>query len=301
MNTLTKPQVQRAVDLSRRTGAPLMGCLLNLATTPSRLGGVGLEVDDEASPITGLLDVAVVADFALGFAVRRATQQLRRALPTICLALNLTAELPAAGAARVSAAPATVGTNTSLSSATGLIHSSTGTLIGHCSAMFAVPNGPLLEPLPWELPAAESDASPTSAREERSDSEETVRIICEAVEQARQRNKSWLDILLGLVSPVTVNGAQTERVFLDRTLVANRSGYLQGGVLFAVGALSAIVSDSAEPICADMKFVRPARVDLPLGIETSVERRGRRTEFASSRLYQDDALIATGSFVFRCQ
>jgi acyl-coenzyme A thioesterase PaaI-like protein len=252
-------------------------------------------VDDEIGAVTGLLDVAVIADFALGFSVRHATQQLRRALPTIGLVLNLTADLPAAGAARVSTAPVTVHTATSISSAGGLIHSSTGALIGHCSAMFAGPSGPPVEPLPWELPVTETEPTDTCA------SEETVGFIRDAVEQAGARHASWLDVLLGLVSPVTQSGTRTERVFLDRHLVANRSGYVQGGVLFALGALSPAVSESAKPMCGDMQFIRPARADLPLAIEASIEHLGRRTEFASSRLYQNEVLIATGSYAFRCQ
>lgn len=291
-------QIRRAMDISRRTGAPLLGCLFNLTLAPSRLGGVGLRVDDGVSALTGVLDIAVVADFALGYAVRQVTQQLRSAVPTIDLALNLTADLPAGGAAGVSTSPATVHTSTSLGSATGEIQSSSGDLIGHCSAVFAGPRGQAVEPLPWELPSNDDAATLDSTPEERDNDDETARIIREAVTQADQQHKAWPDVLLGLVAPTLAPGRSTERVFLARTLVANRSGFIQGGVLFALGVESSR-SDPAELVCGDMRFIRPARADLPLHIETRVEHHGRRTEFASSHLYQDDVLVATGTFAFR--
>lgn len=296
----TDLQIRRALGHSRRTCAPLLGCLLNLEPAPSALGGVGLQVDQSISEVTGLLEVAVVADFALGYSVRQAMQETRWAVPTIGISINLTAELPVYGAARVSATRATVHTSTSLSSATGLAHTSTGASIGHCSALFAVPHRQAVEPLPWELPLTEKSSwLPSAVDEHNGDDDETVGVICQAVAKAGHEDKSWLDVLLDLVSPVVERSGHIERLFLDSALVANRAGHIQGGVLFALGAVSPFGRDSAGPICGDMKFLRPARADLPLRIETNGEDRGRRTEFVSTHLYQGDAIVATGSYVFR--
>lgn len=231
-------------------------------------------VDDEtvelrvATPSAGLADVAAVADFALGAALRRRVGA-GQGLPTVTLTLEL--DVGSAFAATwVRAWGGSV--HAGLGRAHGVLLDRTGP-IGHCSATFAVPpDATGLEPLPWETGADRDGAETRAIGPADAVSAETL-----------------------VAAASSIAGSTTTLRPVDSML--NRSGSVQGAMLFRVAASFPRVP--TRLVSGHVQFLHPADARSPVTATPTVLAETRRTLFVHSRLRQQGRVVAAGSFVLR--
>ncbi|MGV6874186.1 PaaI family thioesterase [Pseudochelatococcus sp. B33] len=116
------------------------------------------------------------------------------------------------------------------------------------------------------------------------------------------------DGFVGLVGPIYEwNGAsETGRFgFLSEDKHRNRGGYVQGGMLmtFADRAMGATArKDDPGRVQAtvqlDVHFIRPARIGVPIEIETRVIRETRKLAFIEGTLTSEGDIIARANGVW---
>lgn len=213
-------------------------------------------------PAAGLTDVAALADFALGGALR-ATLGAGRTLPTISLTLELD-EGRVAQATAVRAWAESV--HDDLGRAHGVILAGQDQ-IGHCAATFAVPaQRNDLEPLPWETSTGDPLVNPAAAR-----SAEAMMMDASSV----------------------AGDATTLR---PEATMLNRSGSVQGSALFGLAAR--FRRPALRMISGHLQFFRPAAVGAPLSCKPVVLSQTRRLVFVQCLLRQRHSSVAAGGFVF---
>lgn len=212
----------------------------------------------------GLTDGAILADFALGAALRARLGPGQR-LPTITLTVEIEpARLSSGTSVRSWAEPVHLG----LGRSHGVfLHG--GERIGHCSATFAVPQrGTDLEPLPWEV----TQSAPPADGAEPAAAEAVFARACST-------------------------DGETATVLQPIPALLNRSGSLQGGVLFRLAA--SLSRDDARMVSGHVQFLAVTEADQPVTVDSHPTGETRRTLFVHSLVRQQDRLLAAGSFLFR--
>lgn len=221
-----------------------------------------------ATPSAGLADVAAVADFALGAALRRRLGA-GQGLPTVTLTLEL-AEGSALAGTWVRAWGGSV--SEGLVRAHGLVLDPTGP-VGHCCATFAVPpHATGLKLLPWEVGADRDVGEPTAVGP--ADGLSTEDLVAAAS---------------------SVAGSTTTLRPVDSML--NRGGSVQGAVLFRLAAGFPRVP--TRLVSGHVQFLHPADARSPVTATPTVLAETRRTLFVHSLLRQQGRVVAAGSFVLR--
>ena len=277
--------VPTALALRRVTGAPLLGLLLELRQAAAGPDAIHLEGLSAWGPL-GVMELATMADLALGGAIRRKVGTATL-MPTLTLTLELDRDADGCDAAVCAEAEPTIG---GTAGAVGRVSSTDG-LVGRCMATFVVGScGADVTPLPWEIngpPAA--SASSRLGEEQLTDGEAAVLAALEPASEgsleARLLRASWQS-----------EDGRSRAAFEPGLALLNRAGHLQGGatVGLAVAAARAANPRPARLTSAHVQFVRPA-LARRLQVVGRLVRAGRRISFVTVELSQDDRVVATGS------
>ncbi|OJY47719.1 MAG: hypothetical protein BGP03_33940 [Pseudonocardia sp. 73-21] len=270
--------VLRAFAIARTTGAPALACLAGVGATPEGTFGLTGAPDGWTAPV-GLLEIAVLADLALGAAARAEAGSDRR-MPTLGLTIDLAGGLPPA--ARLTVAADEPAIDDGFVSTAGTVRDG-DRAVGHCAATFALGSAGFAV-LPWELRDA---ASVDPLAEPDLDAAETGMLA--AVRAAT--GSSWSDAVL--------DDAIRDGRLHASPLLANRAGTVQGGVLFALAARAAAsaVDGPVRMRGGHLDFLSAGDVAHPLDTTSTLLGAGRRTSFARAEISQDGRLVAVGSFV----
>ncbi|MGC1212699.1 MAG: acyl-CoA thioesterase domain-containing protein [Micromonospora sp.] len=292
------------LTLSRATGAPFLALLTGVRSVPTAAARSALSFDPRRPSLSagaGLLDVAMLADLALGAALRRQVGG-DRLLATITLTLHL--------------GPATPYQDVAVpSSAGGIAHGvgaargefvRDGQLIGQCLATFAVgAGGAAATPLPWERSAPPPDAvvPPGGLPDALTpDEREVLAAVGELARAGTGDGRSWSE---ELVAQRCMAGPSGGSVRLRPSLaMRNRAGRVQGAVLFGLACASAVGTVTPVPIrtvSGHLEFLASAAADAPIDAEPVLLRATRQLFFVRSDLRQGDRLVASASFVFQRQ
>ncbi|MEQ4724165.1 hypothetical protein [Nonomuraea sp. B19D2] len=292
----------RAFELTRVTGAPWFAGMMGVEAMPT-VGPATHELRCEAgdalgSASLGLLDIAMLADLALGAALR-SRLGAGRPLPTLTLTLELDpVRLPTGTSVRGWSEPVTAG----LGRTYGVILHE-GRPIGRCLALFAVAeSAPDLAPMPWETPggarSAEGRAAETLSETER------AMLAALPARGAPELGKdfSWTDALLAAACTDDPD-MPGDTLLSPNAAMLNRSGQVQGGVLFWLAATAALAGAAAggrpRLVSGRLQFLSAARPVSPLSASPTVTHVTRRTSFARTEIQQDGRPVASGEFVFR--
>lgn len=273
--------VLRALALARGTGAPALACLAGVGSTSDGTYGLTGIPDGWTAPV-GLLEIAVLADLALG-ASARARAGADRRMPTLSLTIDLAAPPPPA--ARLDVVADEPAVEDGFASTAGTVRDG-GRAIGHCAATFALGSAGFTV-LPWEDRAGV--AVEPLAEDDLYDDEAEMLAAVRSAEGA-----SWSDAVLD----AAVTGAGPLRLVASR-LLANRAGTVQGGVLFALAARAAAtaVDGPVRMRGGHLDFVSAGDVAEPLDATSTLLGAGRRTSFARAEIHQGGRAVAAGSFV----
>lgn len=272
-HALDAAAVREALAAQRATGVPWLGLAMGLERVDAAPGMTELRA---RAPV-GVTELAVIADFALGAALRT-----RLGPATLLATLTLTLQLDdfAAGSeanVRAHSEP----THGAVAAARGEVVVG-GLPIGACLATFALPTRESsgMPPLPWE------QAAPAETTEGA------------AVPASTARERSLGDALVAADLTRDGDGAATGR--LDASpLLANRAGQVQGGALAGLAvaaARAAAARPAAGPVSAHVLFLRPAEA-AALDVAASVLRAGRRATFARVDVSQGASLVASAQVV----
>ncbi|WP_142271632.1 acyl-CoA thioesterase domain-containing protein [Mycobacterium sp. AT1] len=283
MSDVVTAHLLHAFAIARLTGAPALACIAGVRSSSGLLGLSGAPKHWTAP--AGLVEIAVLADLALGASVRTQAGADKQ-MPTLSMTIDLAGTPPPA--ARLDVATAAAALHERFASTAGTLRDG-GRAIGHCAATFAVAsaNATLL---PWERQGA-IDAVHPLAEDDLDAAEEH---LLHAIRAAGDR--CWSDAVL--------EASITESTPLQITasdLLANRFGTVQGGLLFALAARAA--SQAAEGSTrvrgGHVDFLSAGDVTQPLDTAATVLSAGRRTSFIRSDIRQGPRLVATGSFVLQ--
>ncbi|UQS25424.1 hypothetical protein L1857_22755 [Amycolatopsis thermalba] len=275
-----------ALALARATGAPVLACVAGLRHVSSEPFTLGFA--PPAPQRLGLVEVAMLADFALGGALRRRLGGTRP-LPTLSLTLDLTGS-PGAGA-RTLAEVGEVAVADGVGTAAGVIRSGNHVL-GHCGAAFAVPSSGSQAELPWDRP------DPPELRSGGlGELTAAERALVTTARRADETGRSWCD---QVISEATADEHGTS-VLMPTEVMTNRAGAVQGGVLFAAAARCGAPRDGtrARLVSGTMRFLAGTSAAQPVVLEPAVEHTTRRTVFTQVRLLQDGHVRAVAGLVHR--
>lgn len=293
--------VRRDLDRSLRTGAPPLGHLAGIHRVPAQDGSFALALDNSRPLLAGgpgIAEVAMLADLALGGVIR---DRVGRALPlpTISMTLQI-APGRTSEVTRADGDCSTRGDRTSMSRVR--LRSAPGEVIGDAQGVFALPALPYDGParaMPWDSADTDDPDDPggdvTSSVLGASDAP----LVNGLVEHtAGDPRCAWgtthvmqqLD-LQGDVPTLTPS-----------TVMANRLGHVQGGVLLTTAVL-AVAHRGGFPVAtlvtATIDFIDPARLDTPLAAEVSISRTSRRSLFATVLLLNRARPCSQVTAVFR--
>lgn len=273
--------VLHAFALARTTGAPALAYLAGVGATPAGTVGLTAAPADWTGPV-GHLEIAVLADLALGAAARAQAGADRR-MPTLSLTIDLAGPPPPAARLDVVADPPAI--EDGFVSTAGTVRDD-GHAIGHCAAAFALGSAGFAV-LPWEERAGAA-VEPL----DEADLDDAEAQMLGAIRAAS--GAGWSDAVLD--GAVTGSGPLS---LVASPLLANRAGTVQGGVLFTLAARAAAltVDGPVRMRGGHLDFVSAGDVSRPIVATSTLLSAGRRTSFARSEIRQDERLVAVGSFV----
>ncbi|RBM18790.1 hypothetical protein DI005_17315 [Prauserella sp. PE36] len=243
----------------------------------------------------GLVEMAMLADFALGGALRREVG-LTRPLPTLSLTLDLAGPLASDGtittaeAGEIAIGPDGIGT------AAGEFRGRQA-VFGHCTATFAIPSKGRQGALPWDDPV-DTSRPETPRTPEPGDLGAGDEAVLRAVRAADDAGRSWGD---HLIAEATVDHP-AGYVLRPTAAMTNRAGAVQGGVLFAMAArYGAPRDDGPRPRLAagTMRFLAATDAETPVWTESLTEHATRRSVFTQVRLLQRNNVRAVAGLVYR--
>ncbi|NIH79669.1 PaaI family thioesterase [Amycolatopsis viridis] len=284
--------LRQALAFSRATGAPALACAAGLRHASSSPFTLGF-APPPAPQRLGLVEVAMLADFALGGALRQRLGRTRP-LPTLSLTLDLTGLPDVAGARTLAEARDVAVAADGIGTAAGAIRSGNAVL-GHCSATFAVPSGGSQAELPWDRPDPPSQDNHRSV--DLGELTPAERALFAAARSAEAVGRSWCDQVVG----TAMADEDGTSVLVPSEVMTNRAGAVQGGVLFAAAARCGAPRDGARSrlVSGTMRFLAGASAAKPIVLEPAVEHTTRRTLFTQVRLWQDGTVRAVAGLVHR--
>lgn len=276
--------VLEGLALHRATGAPALACLVGCRAVQDGHPGTALGTGSGAAGSAGPTDLAMLMDLAAGAAVRSRIGGGRR-LATTSLAVHLLDALPRTADLVVRADHAVADERLAVA---GTIVLSAGEVLGHGSVAFAV-LGEGLPLIPWE----HNDPVPTVVLAE---GELTMdeRVGLQHVRGADAR--SWSEAVLRGSTRRGPAGVELR----PSTLMANRAGGVQGGVLVGLAVLAAEPPDEGTTLSSvQVDFAAAATLEAPVRARVEVLRTGRRSRLVRVDLLQEDYLVVAATVVLR--
>ena len=289
--------VRHDVGSSARTGAPPLGHLSGLHRTASDSHSFVLAFDLDRPALIGgpgLLEVTMLADLALGGAIRNYVG-LATPMPTLSMSILL-----AQGRAQDVAWANGECTTTVAGAATSRsrLYTSTGEVVGDAQGLFALPALPYEgpgRPMPWDTDRPPVESVP-DGEEPLGEKELFVDQIAEHAASAPSR--AW-----GLAyaeAQMTMIGEKP--AMTPTALMVNRLGHVQGGSLLTAAVLAAS-AERGVPVRAlvstTIEFIDAATVDEPVVSVVNIHRTSRRSLFASVTLVQDGRTCCHVTTIFR--
>jgi acyl-coenzyme A thioesterase PaaI-like protein len=281
-------RVLRAIALNRTPGYHFPGNFIDLSFDRVDSAGARVSYETDMENATDLGSLAVLADFALGTAIRAGLHPATR-LATVSMTLEL-ARAPGAGI--VTAASRCHGFVGEGDGRTGRgrvsLEDGTGEF-GYGSGAFMVlrpPPGVTLHPVPHRR---RGDAEPPVLAEKDLEPDELriLRHAEEALVRAAKSGQPFLRHFWGFLPQAGQSGAWC--VMPNGPQVGNRVGYVQGGILFGLAAAtaSAALPESWMLSSVAAAFISPG--DGPaLKAQASVVHRGQRVAVIRTELARED-------------
>ncbi len=295
--------VLQALATARATGAPALGCLAGIRARPASAGCVELGFAPPPAPQgLGLLEVAMVADLALGGALRARVGR-DRPLPTLSLTIALTAA--PSTTAGLTARTADIAIDDGIGTASAVLLDD-NVPIGHASATFAIPTWGSHPVLPWDRP--EPMTSPAPLRRQDLTAAEHAALHAVLHAESARNGESCGDRLVRESSVTRVAPGMAGFRFTPTPVATNRAGAVQGAVLFALAAQTAAAAAAATTSAAGtgaqltsgtIRFISGVEADTDVLADATVERATHRTVFVRSQLTQVAVVRAGAGFIFR--
>lgn len=296
-------RVRSYLERSADTGAPTLGCLLGLTRVEDpRQFILALAAD---APVLGscgpgIAEAAVLADFALGGALRH---HLRSpvTMPTITLDMQWDPGcLPLVRLVRVPDEAITARERDRTLGVAGYLCDDSGRTVGRVQAVFGVASSGSEEsrPLPWDGIAAPSSPAPGPV----ADTTEAATLI-EAWRHS-MNIRSWADWHASeAVSEARQGSGHTAEIAPLSSAFANRAGHVQGGMVSALcvhtaaAAANLVVADACH---LSVTFLSPHPVSVGTAAHSEVQRVGRRTNVVLVRVQSaNGAPTALATCIFR--
>ena len=286
-------RVLRALALNRTPGLHFPGNFIELSFDRVSSGDTRVSyetgphcIDAHGGPDIGSL--AVLADFALGTAVRADLDPATR-LATVSMTLELGAA-PRAGIVRAaSRCHGFVGEGEGRTGRGRVVIEDAGGEVGYGSGVFMVLKPPpqrTLHPVPLRkrgdpgpVPLAERDLAPEELR--------ILRHADEALERAAKSGQSFIRHFWGFLPQAARNAASC--VMPVGPHVGNRVGYVQGGVLLG---LAAVTATAALPETWTLSTIAAAFISpgdgSALKAQANVVHHGRRVSVIRTEITRSD-------------
>ena len=290
--------IRRDLSRSSQTAAPPLGHLAGLHRMASAGDLFALSFDPGRPAMAGgagMLEVAMLADLALGGAIRNRVG-LAVPMPTI----SMTIQFAAGRASEVVWADGECSTQlTSTATSRSRLRTSAGEVIGDAQGVFSLPplpyDGPG-RPMPWDSCAEQVSVGIGGERGLRPAEECIVDQV--AAHAAGTPNRAW-----GTTHVERQMAMRGDTLAMTPTeAMINRLGHVQGGALFTAAILAA-ATRRAFPIdtlvTGTIEYVDAAKLDDPILAPVTVLRASRRSLFASVALVQDRRTCCHVATVFR--
>lgn len=279
-------RVLRAIALNRTPGYHFPGNFIDLSFDRVASADTRLSYQNDDGADIGSL--AVLADFALGASIRADLDPATR-LATVSMTLELAA-LPRAGiVGAASRCHGFVGEGDGRIGRARVVLEDAGGGLGYGSGAFMVlkpPPGVTLHPVPMRK---RGDAEPPllTERELAPDELRIVRHADEALERAARSGQPFLRHFWGLLPQAAPGGASC--VMPNGPHVGNRVGYVQGGILFALGAATAMAALPDTWMLSSMAaaFISPGQGPA-LKAQASVVHQGQRVAVIRTEVLRGD-------------
>ena len=279
-------RVLRAIALNRTPGYHFPGNLVDLSFDRVGSEGTRLSYENDAQGDVGAL--ALLADFALGTSIRADLDPATR-LATVSMTLELAA-LPRAGSvSATSRCHGFIGDGDGRVGRGRVVLEDAGGEFGYGSGAFMVlkpPPGVTLHPVPMRK---RGDADPPLLAERDLAPEELgiLRHADEALERSARSGEPFMRHFWGLLPQAAPGGASC--VMPNGPHVGNRVGYVQGGILFALGAVTAMAAVPENWTLASIAaaFISPGQGPA-LKAHARVEHRGQRVSVIRTEVTRTD-------------
>jgi acyl-coenzyme A thioesterase PaaI-like protein len=281
--------ISLAVAQSRVTGAPLLPLLLGMQAVHPTSGDCELGFDDDL-PVPserGIVDLAMLADFAMGGALR-ARYGRDQGMPTISMTIHVDQAPPYADlGARAWGDVLQDGIANAHAELTAGERR-----IGRAIAAFSLRPGQSGSPvLPWDQVGNQVVEAPAPSGPDLQLAKALARGVTEV-------NKAWTDAHLeGACTPSPRGDGLT---CVPTPAMLNRLGNVQGGVLFGLAVAAASGGEKkARLVSGHMQFVSPVDADSPVIALVLPTRRSKRTWFVQVTLQQKEKTVAVAALTLR--
>lgn len=279
-------RVLRAIALNRTPGYHFTGNFVDLSF--DRVGSAGTRLSYENDEQGDVGSLAVLADFALGTSIRADLDPATR-LATVSMTLDL-ASLPRAGI--VSATSRCHGFTGEADSRIGrgrVVLEDSGGEFGYGSGAFMVlepPPGVTLHPVPMRK-RGDPEPPVLGERDLEPDELRILRHADDALERAARTGQPFMRHFWGLLPQAAPGGASC--VMPNGPHVGNRVGYVQGGILFALGAATATAAlpESWKLSSIAAAFISPGQGPA-LKAQASVVHQGQRVAVIRTEVRRTD-------------
>ena len=279
-------RVLRAIFLNRTPGYHFPGNFIDLSFDRVASADTRLSYENDDGADIGSL--AVLADFALGTSIRADLHAATR-LATVSMTLELGA-MPRAGVVRAaSRCHGFVGEGDGRIGRARVVLEDAGGELGYGSGAFMVLKPPpevTLHPVPVRK---RGDAEPPllTERELAPDELRIVQHADQALERAATTGQPFLRHFWGLLPEAAPGGAAC--VMPIGPHVGNRVGYVQGGILFALGAATATAALPDMWMLSSMAaaFISPGQGPA-LKAQASIVHQGQRVSVIRTEVLRSD-------------
>lgn len=277
-------RVLRAIALNRTPGYHFPGNFIDLSFDRVQSADTRLSYQNDDPADIGSL--AVLADFALGTSIRADLDPATR-LATVSMTLELAA-MPRAGlVSAASRCHGFVGEGDGRIGRARVVLEDAGGELGYGSGAFMVlkpPPGVTLHPVPQRK---RGDPEPAVLAERDLTPDELA--ILRRAEQALEW-RPFLRHFWGFLPEATPSGASC--VMPNGPHVGNRVGYVQGGILFALGAATAMAAlpETWKLSSLSAAFISPGQGPA-LKAQASVLHQGQRVSVVRTEIRRSDGRL----------
>lgn len=286
-------RVLRAIALNRTPGLHFPGNFIELSFDRVSSGDTRVSFETgphcvDAHSATDIGSLAVLADFALGTAIRADLHPATR-LATVSMTLELGAA-PRAGIVKAaSRCHGFVGEGDSRSGRSRVVLEDAGGEIGYGSGVFMVLKPPpevTLHPVPLRK-RGDAEPPPLAERDLAPDELRILRHADEALEHAAKSRQPFIRHFWGFL-PQAARGAAS-CVMPIGPHVGNRVGFVQGGILLGLAAVTAAAAlpETWTLSCIAAGFISPGQGSA-LKAQANVVHHGRRVSVIRTEVTRSD-------------